>query len=519
MTVTDISREPQKPEVIRLAAYCRVSSKSADQLHSFAAQIRYYKDYERKNPQYKLVDVYADEGLSGTDMKKRDEQNRLIRDCKLGKIDRVITKSVSRFARNTQELLVALRTLKELGVSIYFEEQGIDSDKMNMEMLVTFPGMAAQQESVNISDHLRRSYQMRMESGEFNCCAPAYGYDLVDGQLVVKEDEAKIIRRIFDLYLQGMGKQNIANILNAEGVPRRYAQEKWYHSTINYVINNERYMGDALLQKKFTTDTLPFRKKKNRGEKPQYYVENSNPPIVSKKVYLAAQELQKSRNVSHKREGEGDYPLTGVLHCPECGRTFRRLSLNGTAYWLCSGKAAGATNCRSRRVREKAVFDTFCLMADKLASHRQDLLGTLIHQLEMMQNHGSESQEKIRQIDKQIADLSAQNLVIARLHTNGVLNATDFAAQSSVISNKINALQLDRKKALAEDEDDELIFTLKSLDDTLAGYVPGAPFSQAIFEEIVRSITVVDNAQLTFHLIGGLTLTEKISENARCRTA
>ena len=238
MTVTDISREPQKPEIIRLAAYCRVSSKSADQLHSFAAQIRYYKDYERKNPQYKLVDVYADEGLSGTDMKKRDEQNRLIRDCKLGKIDRVITKSVSRFARNTQELLVALRTLKELGVSIYFEEQGIDSDKMNMEMLVTFPGMAAQQESVNISDHLRRSYQMRMESGEFNCCAPAYGYDLVDGQLVVKEDEAKIIRRIFDLYLQGIGKQNIANILNAEGVPRRYAQKKWYHNTINYVINN-----------------------------------------------------------------------------------------------------------------------------------------------------------------------------------------------------------------------------------------------------------------------------------------
>ena len=349
MTVTDISREPQKPEIIRLAAYCRVSSKSTDQLHSFAAQIRYYKDYERMNPQYKLVDVYADEGLSGTDMKKRDEQNRLIRDCKLGKIDRIITKSVSRFARNTQELLVALRTLKELGVSIYFEEQGIDSDKMNMEMLVTFPGMAAQQESVNISDHLRRSYQMRMESGEFNCCAPAYGYNLIDGQLLVKEDEAAVIRRIFDLYLQGIGKQNIANILNAEGVPRRYAQERWYHSTVNYVINNERYMGDALLQKKFTTDTLPFRNKKNRGEKPQYYVENSNPPIVSRETYMAAQELQKSRNVSHKCEG--GYPLTGILRCPECGRSFRRLLLNGTAYWLCSGKAAGATDCQSRRVR------------------------------------------------------------------------------------------------------------------------------------------------------------------------
>lgn len=517
MTVTDISRKPDTPKVIRLGAYCRVSSNSADQLHSFAAQIRYYKDYERKNPQYRLVDVYADEGLTGTDMKKRDELNRLIHDCKLGKIDRIITKSVSRFARNTQELLVALRGLKEMGVSIYFEEQGIDSDKMNMEMLVTFPGMAAQQESVNISDHMRKSYQMRMESGDFNCCAPAYGYELVDGQLVIKEDEAAVIRRIFDLYLQGIGKQNIANILNAEGVPRRYGQKKWYHNTVNYVINNERYMGDALLQKKFTTDTLPFRKKRNRGEKPQYYVENSNPPIVRRETYQAAQKLQKSRNISHKHGGT--YILTGILRCPECDRTFRRLLLNGTAYWLCSGKASSTTDCQSRRVRENAVYDIFCLMVDKLSDHRQNLLGMLIHQLELMRNHGGENQEKIRQIDKQIADLSAQNLVVARLHTNGVLNATDFAAQSSVISNKINALRLDRRKALAEDEDDELIYTLKSLDDTLAEYVPGTPFDQQLFKQIVQIITVVDNARLTFNLIGGLTLNELIPENARCGTA
>lgn len=450
-------------------------------------------------------------------MKKRDEQNRLIRDCKLGKIDRIITKSVSRFARNTQELLVALRSLKEMGVSIYFEEQGIDSDKMNMEMLVTFPGMAAQQESINISDHLRRSYQMRMESGEFNCNAPAYGFEIVDGKLVVKEDEAAVIHRIFDLYLRGIGKQNIANILNAESVPRRYGQQKWHHTTIDYVIRNERYMGDALLQKEYTTDTLPFRKKRNHGEKMQYYVENSNPAIVSREVFQAAQRLQKSRTSTGKREHNS--LLSGILRCPDCGSTFRRQMLRGTVYWMCSDKAAGATNCQSRRVRENAVYDTFCLMVDKLAAHRQDLLGTLIHQLEMMQNRDGKSQEKVRQIDKQIADLSAQNLVVARLHTNGVLNATDFAAQSSVISNKINALRLDRKKALAEDEDDELIYTLKSLDDTLARYVPSTPFDQQLFEGIVQSITVVDNVRLTFHLIGGLVLTECVPENVRCHTA
>ena len=175
MNVTEITAKSKEENIIiRLAAYCRVSSDSADQLHSFAAQIRYYKDYERKHPEYKLVDIYADEGLTGTSMEKRNELNRLIRDCKKGKIDRIIVKSVSRFARNTQELLVCIRLLKELGVSLYFEEQGIDTNKLNMEMIVTFPGMAAQQESESISGNMRWSYKKRMESGEFNCCSPAY---------------------------------------------------------------------------------------------------------------------------------------------------------------------------------------------------------------------------------------------------------------------------------------------------------------------------------------------------------
>ena len=235
MNITEITAVRQKTDdPIRLAAYCRVSSDSEDQLHSFAAQIRYYSEYTRKHPEYRLVDIYADEGLSGTDMKKRDEQNRMIRDCKKGKIDRVIVKSVSRFARNTEELLVTLRMLNEIGVSVYFEEQGIDTDKLNMEMIVTFPGMAAQQESVSISGNMRWSYQKRMQSGDFNCCKAAYGFELINGQLIPKEDEMRVVQRIFSLYLQGMGIQSIANLLNEEGVPRRYGQKKWHESTIQY---------------------------------------------------------------------------------------------------------------------------------------------------------------------------------------------------------------------------------------------------------------------------------------------
>ena len=241
MKITEITTVKQQITTkIRLAAYCRVSSDSADQLHSFAAQIRYYSEYTAKHPEYELVDIYADEGLTGTEMKKRDELNRLIRDCKKGLIDRIIVKSVSRFARNTEELLVTLRMLTDLGVSVYFEEQGIDSSKLNMEMIVTFPGMAAQQESVNISGNMRWSYQKRMQSGEFNCTCPAYGFDLINGQMVINETEAIVIRRIFNLYLQGFGMQAIANMLNEDGIPRRYGHTHWYSGTIKYVLTNER---------------------------------------------------------------------------------------------------------------------------------------------------------------------------------------------------------------------------------------------------------------------------------------
>ena len=321
-TVTELAMPEQGQRLIRLAPYTRVSSGSDDQLHSFAAQVKYYTEYAAAHPEYELVDIYADEAVTGTRMDKRDDLNRLLRDCRKGKIDRIITKSVSRFARNTTELLTMVRGLKELGVSIYFEEQGIDTAAIDLEMILTFPGMAAQKESETISENMRWSYQKRMESGDFNCCKAAYGYELIDGQLYINEAEAVVIRRIFDLYLQGCGKQAIANQLNTDGIPRRYGYKTWHLNAIHYILNNERYMGDALLQKNYTTETLPFRKRRNRGEKPQYYVENSNPAIVSREVFQAAQALgivlffaavlHAEAVLQHIGEGEGRVFLSGI---------------------------------------------------------------------------------------------------------------------------------------------------------------------------------------------------------------
>lgn len=216
--ITEIVAKQEEKEIINIAAYCRVPSDSEDQLHSFASQIRYYTEYVQTNPRYKLVDIYADEGITGKSMAKRDELNRLFRDCKNGRIDKIIVKSVSRFARNTEELIYSLRMLSNLGVSVYFEENGIDTSVMNSEMIVTFQGMIAQQESISISENMRWSYKKRMEAGEFNCCSPAYGFIRKDGQLRIKEDEAKVIRQIYNLYLKGYGKQTISNILNKENV-------------------------------------------------------------------------------------------------------------------------------------------------------------------------------------------------------------------------------------------------------------------------------------------------------------
>ncbi len=519
MNVINITAENKSPkEMIRLAAYCRVSSSSADQLHSFATQIRYYKDYEKKHPQYKLVDIYADEGLTGTSLEKRDEQKRLIRDCKKGKIDRVIVKSVSRFARNTQELLAMLRSLKEAGVSVCFEEQDIDTDKLNMEMIVTFPGMAAQQESESISGNMRWSYKKRMESGDFNCCTPAYGYDRSEGQLVINQTEASVIRRIFDMYLQGMGMQAIAARLVSEKIPRKYGYQKWSYLTVRYILNNERYIGDALLQKKYTTDTLPFKQKLNHGERTQYYVENANPPIISKEVFERVQELQRARKQC-PNEKKVSYPLSAMLRCPDCGRTFRRILTRGIAYWLCSGASAGITDCTRRRVKEESVYAAFSSMAEKLKAFQKPLLGTLIHDIETMQSQTGINSGRIAEIDAQVANLAAQNLVVTRLHTNGVLSAADFAAQSTEINAKIMALRSERKKKLKEDECDEQLDELRELNGYLEDYEPTDTFQEELFRQIVKSVRVDSNAQITFILMGGVELTESIPERGRCQTA
>ena len=390
VTVTEL-KAPETAEVvkqkIRLAPYCRVSSPSEDQLHSFAAQIRHYTEYVGTHPEYELVDIYADEGLSGTSMQKRDELNRLLRDCAKGKVDRIITKSVSRLSRNAKEFLETVRLLKSLGISIYFEEQGIDTDKLNAEMILTFPGLHAQQESENISRNTRWSIQKRMARGEYFGTHAPLGYRFQDGRLTVEEPEAETVRRIFDLYLQGYGCQSIAELLNREGNISERTNgkilDRWYPGTVRYIIGNERYVGDALLQKRYNAEALPYRTHRNYGERKQYYAEQTHPPIIERALYDEVQKLLKTR---YQAVGEtrGKHQLNRKLICPECGSAFRKVEKDGKRSWVCSSKALGRTSCKVERIREETVYRIFRLLLLKLHDYGDALLGTLIDQLETL---------------------------------------------------------------------------------------------------------------------------------------
>ena len=240
-----IEAKTQKNNKLRVAAYCRVSSDSADQLASYWNQVTYYTDYIGQNPDWVFSGIYADEGLTGTRADTREDFQRLLRDCARGKLDRILVKSISRFARNTRDCLEVVRQLRRLGISVYFEKEMIDTAGLNGEMMLSMYSAGAQQESISISENQRWSYQRRMARGDFITCRAPYGYRLKKGMLEIYEPEAEVVRRIFREYLSGKSKQQIIDGLNSDGINKNCI---WRANYIAAVLENEKYAGDVLLQ-------------------------------------------------------------------------------------------------------------------------------------------------------------------------------------------------------------------------------------------------------------------------------
>lgn len=289
-------------QLIRVAAYCRVSSSSADQQNSYATQIDYYtKLAKKKKSEWNMVEIFADEGISGMKAKNRPEFQRMIRMCELHQIDLIVTKSVSRFARNVKEALEYVRNLKLLGVGVIFEKEGINTMSLGDEMLLNTFTAIAQEESKAISQNQRLSIVKRMELGVYVDSNAPYGFHLENKQLVEYPPEADIVRWIFQAYLRGMSTAEIAKDLSDRGVPTKNGKEKWKSSKISYMLSNERYIGDCCYQKTYRGTTVPFKQSKNRGEEDMYYATGTHAPIVEKDLFEKVQVLlKKEKNNSPK---------------------------------------------------------------------------------------------------------------------------------------------------------------------------------------------------------------------------
>lgn len=314
--------EENKPKR-RIAAYCRVSTQAEEQSHSLVAQISYYTKLIEENPDAVLVDIYADRGTSGTRTRNRTNFLRLIEDCRAGKVDAIITKSVSRFGRNTVDTLVFTRELRSLGIDVYFEKENLHTSSAEGELLLTLMAAVAESESVSMSDNVKWGKRKRYEKGiiESLVVGTMLGFQQQDGEIFIIEEEAAIVRMIYDWFLEGHGYEYITNRLIADNVLTKRPGAKWANTTIKNILTNEKYCGDCLFQKTFISDPIQHTSSRNRGQLPQYYIEDVLPAIIPREEWQAVQELRKRHAGSGLKQSE-EYPFTNMLVCPYCGKKY-----------------------------------------------------------------------------------------------------------------------------------------------------------------------------------------------------
>lgn len=358
-TVTVIPAKPQRSQQavrrqLRVAAYCRVSTEEEEQQSSYEAQCTYYTDKIMTNPEWTMAGIFADEGITGTSTKKRDDFNRMIRKCRQKKIDLILTKSISRFARNTLDSLKYIRALKELGIGIIFEKENINTLEMDTELIITFMSAFAQSESESISANVRWGKRQAMKEGKTSVnFKKLYGYFLdSEGNPQVDSDKAAVILSIFNRYLQGASLRMIRQELEAAGIPNPAGSEKWGIDQIRNILSNEKYCGDVLMQKTFIQDCISKKVVKNTGQLPMYLIQNNHPAIVSREVYQAVQAEKARRSAtaspSTKTSSTGrtcyasKFALSERLVCGECGTLYRRCT------WKRNGKTRIVWRCVSR---------------------------------------------------------------------------------------------------------------------------------------------------------------------------
>lgn len=377
----------QKINKRKVAGYARVSTDLEQQQNSYQTQLDYYSAYISSRPDWEFVGMYSDEGVTGTSMKKRDGFNRMIEDALSGKIDLIVTKSVSRFARNTVDSLSTVRKLKDAGVEVYFEKENIYTFDQKGELLITIMSSLAQEESRSISENTTWGQRKRMADGH-GCIGFSHflGYDRgPKGEFVINEDQAKIVKRIFNEYLDGRNTAQIAKGLSSDGIKTVTGKDRWHPSTIQSILRNEKYIGDCLMQKYYIDDFLTKKLVKNEGELQQYYVKGHHEPIISEDVFNAVQ--RKLKAGPQKKHLSGARDFSSMVICGDCGAYY------GSKVWhsndkyrkimyRCNNKYK-CGNCNTPAVSEERLKTSFVEAINKLLINKDEIVGNLERLLEI----------------------------------------------------------------------------------------------------------------------------------------
>jgi len=414
----------EKVKKLRVAAYCRVSTETEEQNSSYEVQVAHYTDFIKKNAEWEFAGIFADDGISGTNTKKREEFNRMIDECMEGNIDLVITKSISRFARNTLDCLKYIRQLKDKNISVFFEKENINTMDTKGEVLLTIMASLAQQESQSLSQNVKLGLQYRYQQGKVQVNHNRFmGYTKdEEGNLIIVPEEADIIKRIYREYLEGKSLAGIGRDLEKDGILTAAGKPRWRPETIKKILLNEKYIGDALLQKTFTVDFLTKKRVKNEGHVPQYYVENSHEAIIPKELFLQAQEeLHRRNNIytgadKNKRLYSSKYALSTITFCGDCGDIYRRVYWNIRGrkefVWRCVTRIEqGPETCKNRTVKEGDLYDAVMTAINRLLAGGDNMIRTLEENIHAV--IGDTTEYKISEINSLLEEKQKEVIKLA----------------------------------------------------------------------------------------------------------
>ena len=500
---------------LKVAAYARVSTDSDEQEDSFERQVEYYTKFIQSNLDWKFVKVYSDPGISGTRAEKRPGFQEMIQDARDGKINKILVKSIARFARNTVDALKYIRELKELGVGIYFESQNIDTMSPGGDILITILAATAEEESRTISKNIKWSYQKKFQKGDFVLNTNFFlGYKWnEDHKLVIVEEEAKIIRRIFREFLAGYTISQIANGLNEAGYRTKKSQKLYSYSTILRTLRNEKYYGCALMGKTYKPDVLSSKRYKNEGQSELYMVENAFEGIISKEMFEMAQvELQKRYSDKSSKKNQinkysSKYTFSRMLRCGCCGGLYVRCNNmrngeNKLASWWCDNQR-NKKSCSQKGISEKVIEDAFVKILNKLIDNFSDIKAVLESSIRSVINY--DSTDKVNDLNKKIEELQNQIMELHLQKTNGKITEAEYAKAGGKLASMID--EYGKQKQELEDTYSKVYSTserVKEIVNTIEFLNPTEKFEPEVFKRLIESVTITERTHLKFKFKVGI---------------